>query len=771
MPRPEADSRPRSAGGAVFVSYASQDAEVAKRICESLRHAGVEVWFDQNELGGGDAWDAKIRGQIGACALFVPVISAATQARREGYFRLEWKLADERTHLMAEGTPFVVPVVIDETKDREALVPKSFLAVQWFRLRPAGFGGQARDEGLGTLCDRVQALLGGPEVARVSRPVFSEPTGQETRATAKVRRRVPVMVGIIAVAVLAAAGWLWQQQGKPGAARVAVADAGAAVHPPTAETKSAAPLISAKSIAVLPFSNMSDDKDANAFFADGIHEDILTNLANIAELKVISRTSVMQYRDTKLPLRKIAQDLGVAYVLEGSVRRAGAQVRVTGQLIRAATDEHVWAKNYDRELKDIFGIQTALATEIAGALRSVLSPQEKNLIARVPTASLDAYDLFLKVREVRNRTGSAVPSLEEQEQLLERAVALDPQFGLAWAKLAWARSFLSARTDARRDLRVSGAREAVEKAQAIIPDSPEFFLGRGWFRYFVEEDYERAFADFRKAAELSPSFAEARFAMAMVHRRQGHWRETLQTLYDVERIDPGNPEYAQEIAVTALSGRRYAEAEAASRRATTLGRKGEVAMYPVILPFMSRGELPSDESVAALPAELRQGIDFLHGKPGGFIADVWRLAANGEKEAVRAKLEQPGRDLRRRVQSETTNARLWAQLGVMEAALGNREEARNCARQALALSPESKDAWFGPWYRVDVAHVYAWTGDAESALREYEWLLRTPILSPRGNGFLINVHAMRRHQAFAPLRDDPRFKALLDDPKNNAPLF
>lgn len=201
-------------------------------------------------------------------------------------------------------------------------------------------------------------------------------------------------------------------------------------------------------------------------------------------------------------------------------------------------------------------------------------------------------------------------------------------------------------------------------------------------------------------------------------------------------------------------------------------------MVRVLLPFMSRGELPSDELVAALPSQsLRAEFNLLHEKPstatgsGGAILDAFKLAANGEKDAVRARLERPAGTLRQRVQSEPTNAYAWSQLGVMEALSGNREEALRCVGQMLALNADAKDLWGGPNYRIGVAHVYAWTGDAESALREYERLLQTMANHLYGVGWVINVHVMRRHPAFAPLRDDPRFKALLDDPKNNAPLF
>ena len=287
---------PDPASKAVFLSYASQDAEAATRICEALRAGGVEVWLDQSELVGGDAWDQKIRGQVASCTLFVPVVSAATQARREGYFRLEWKLADERTHLMAEGTPFLLPVVIDDTKDREALVPKSFLGVQWTRL-PGG-------ETTPAFVTRVQKLLGGPS-APTATAAPEVPTAAGFAPAA--RTGLPHWVGIaLGVVVLALIGFLVMRPGAKDA--VPVAKSVAEMKP----SPVAVPVD--KSIAVLPFENLSDDKDNTAFFSDGMHEDILTNLANIPQLRVVSRTSVMQYRDTKKPIPQIARELGVAYI-------------------------------------------------------------------------------------------------------------------------------------------------------------------------------------------------------------------------------------------------------------------------------------------------------------------------------------------------------------------------------------------------------------------------------------------------------------------------
>src|SRR5271165_1600678 len=401
-----------TANRAVFLSYAREDAAAAGRIAEALRSNGVEVWFDQSELRGGDAWDQKIRRQIDACTLFVPVVSRSTEERGKGYFRLEWKLAVEQTHLLMEGVPFLVPVVVDDTPDSAAAVPPEFRRVQWTRMPGALASPQ--------FVEHVKRLLGGQGAAPAavgrgdssrSGPAASAPK------TGPAAGRWLLAGG--AAAAVAVAGWLLLRPAPPKTA---------------AEAKPAPPAAAAvndKSIAVLPFENMSEEKDS-LFFTDGIHEDILTNLALVRDLHVVSRTSVMQYRGTTKTIGQIGSELHVAYVLEGSVRRAGNKVRVTGQLINARTDEHVWAKAYDRDITDIFAIQSELSQEIAGALAAALSPQEKSLLERRPTESLAAYDAYAKGRDLRERN-----SLSTKEVIaeFEKAVKLDPKFAIAWAQL------------------------------------------------------------------------------------------------------------------------------------------------------------------------------------------------------------------------------------------------------------------------------------------------------------------------------------------------
>ena len=293
---------------AVFLSYASQDAEAARRICDALRAVGLDVWFDQSELRGGDAWDASIRKQIKECALFVPVISANTQAREEGYFRREWNLAVNRTLDMSEDKTFLLPVVIDATIDAKARVPEKFREVQWTHL--------AAGEASAAFAERVQRLLSGGAAPTVAASQRRAPLRRPHRPSARPPARLP-------------------------------------------------------SIAVLPFVNMSRDEE-NEYFADGLSEELLNVLAKIRGLRVASRTSAFSFKGKDVDIPTIAQKLNVATVLEGSVRRSGKRVRITAQLIEVASDSHLWSETYDRELDDIFAVQDDIAQSVVKELRAAL---------------------------------------------------------------------------------------------------------------------------------------------------------------------------------------------------------------------------------------------------------------------------------------------------------------------------------------------------------------------------------------------------------------
>jgi TolB-like protein/Flp pilus assembly protein TadD len=778
--------------GAVFLSYAREDTEAARRICEALRSAGVEVWFDQSELRGGDAWDQKIRRQIKDCALFLPLISAQTQERGEGYFRLEWKLAVERSHLIAEGVPFLVPVVIDDTPENAGLVPEPFLRVQWTRLPGALPTPQ--------FVAQVQRLLEAPKKASVvGRGLPTPPPTRGTSDTAgsgdpalqsRPASRLPVILGAIAAVAVAAAVYF--------ALRPAGKDVAAPAAPPQQVTPAAAapaaPAVDAKSIAVLPFSNMSEDKDTG-FFADGVHEDLLTNLALVAELKVVSRTSVMQYRGTTKTIRQIGQELGVAYVLEGSVRRAGNKVRVTGQLINTRTDQHVWARSYDKDLTDIFAIQAALSQEIAGALSAAISPQTQKFLERRPTDNPVAYDFYLKGRDSRNRSPtSSAPHLREAEGLFKGAVQQDPNFAAAWGELAVVHALNAFWGFDGSAARLAEADAAIAQAVRLAPEAPDVIRLLGTYAYYAHRDYARATEQYEKLVRLQPNDPTVFSSLSLILRRQGRWAESLGYIRRALELDPGNISYLRNSLSTLKDGRRWDELRAAQRRLVALLPEKLREQFDLAdFEFTATGSLQAaDDLLARLsPAERDSPVGIFYRKnwavDRGDYAEFKRLDqlqpafeeaewpalsailaatvywVEGAPAAVRARLAPQLAELQGRVEREPTGAIPVGMLGEMEALLGRPEEAMRHIRQAMELVPDSRDSLDGPTYRYTLAQIYALTGDKEQAIAELTRLLRVPMGSSVAN--------IRVDPAFVKLHGDPRFEALLNDPKNHAPLF
>jgi TolB-like protein/Tfp pilus assembly protein PilF len=419
---------PTPGPAAVFLSYASQDAAAAQRMCTTLRDAGIEVWFDQNELVGGDAWDAKIRRQIGSCAFFIPLISASTQARKEAYFRLEWKLATQRTHMMSARTAFILPVVIDDTREADADVPDEFRAVQWTRLP----GGAATPQ----FVARVKQLLApdaGPvapasvaSAKEVDRAPDERP-GLQSGPAPTVGRRVPAAAWAGALAVIAigaGATFFATRKSEP-----ASPNAGAGKRPPT----SAAPVAAqpdAKSIAVLAFANMSPEKDAE-FFSDGISEEILNALGRVPGLRVVSRTSSFSFKGRTATATEIGQTLGVSHLVEGSIQRAGALMRISARLIRTATGEQIWNHRFDFDPKDIFAKQD----EIANIIAKQLSP---DLVATARPAKTVVPEAHVLVLEGRHFSATRTPEgLAKAEAAFSKAIALSPLFAEAHAGLAY----------------------------------------------------------------------------------------------------------------------------------------------------------------------------------------------------------------------------------------------------------------------------------------------------------------------------------------------
>jgi len=767
-----------TAARAVFLSYAHEDAEPVRRIADALRAFGVEVWFDQNELRGGDAWDAKIRTQIRSCTLCVPVISATTQARGEGYFRREWKIAVERTHDMAAGVPFLLPVVIDDTPETEALVPDEFMRVQWTRL-PRGVP-------TSQFVEQVKKQLEG-KPSPAARPRIATVSGEGTPPPKK-SGAVVWTSGTVAVIVAIAVATGVFRHPEPPAAVAEVKTTPAAAKPER---------LADKSIAVLPFTNMSEDKDANAFFADGIHEDILTNLALVRELRIVSRTSVLSYRNTTKPMKQIAQELGVTYILEGSVRRVGNKVRITGQLIHAATDEHVWAQAYDRDLTDVFAIQSELSREIAGALKAALSPEEKILIARKPTENPEAYDLFLQARDVYNRQGISQGTSEERVKLLEQAVALDAKFAQAWAELADAYAYAGFIFSPGMDEYLARAKAAMDRAVALAPEDSEVIRALGTYYYYGFRDYGRAIEQYERLLVRQPNDPSLHYSLGLIQRRKGNWARALEHLRRALELDPANIRMQRGLISTLIAARRYPELEAAQRRLTVLRPDNltEAATLKAI-PFVATGSTKEgDAFLAALPPEKAASPEAINvrkiwARLKGDFAEAVRLDklqpyydeggdlreeqalfaafdyfATGDKEAARARLGDYGDAILKRLAAEPRNARLLANCSGVEVLRGNPEAARRYADDSVRAIPLELDALDGATYAIIRVQTYESVGEKDYAISEYQRLLQVPcaILG------LINVHALKAQ--LSSLRDDPRWQALLADPKNNAPLF
>ena len=771
---PPDNSPPSAPTGAVFLSYAREDTEPARRIADALRAFGVEVWFDQSELRGGDAWDAKIKRQIRECALFVPLISAQTQARPEGYFRREWLLAVERTRDMAHGVAFIVPVVIDETREADAAVPEEFMRFHWTRL--------ACGVPTPQFVEQVKKLLDAPRKPAAS-AARTPAVGGQSAAPRKSGLPLALVAAVAVVAVGAALYFAFRPApAAPASSAPAVAKTDAA--PP------AKPSIYNKSIAVLPFENRSDDK-ANAFFTDGIHEDILTNLAHIAELRVVSRTSVSEYRSTTKKIRQIGEELGVAWILEGSVQRAGNKVRVTGQLINARTDEHVWAQSYDRDLTDLFAIQAELAKEIAGALSATLSPAEKNLLERRPTANPAAYDLYLKARQINREGNDTQTELETQVAMLQSATALDPKFAAAWAALAGAHAQMLSQAYDVSAARLAKAREAMELARKLGPDDPEVIAGTGSFFYFALHDYSSALEHFERIARQWPNDYSGPFFIALVQRRQGKWVESLASLRRAALLDPGSPEIARNLVISLRALRHYDEAIVEqTRRVHLLPESVRESFNLALLHFHARGSTKEADDLLAGPIAERGGADTTSRRRSwaaikGDLAtaarldreypdvavDPWRsavvAAAMGDLAGARARVEKMPATLRARLVNEPENTTLWAYLAQIEALLGHKDEALAAARKALELLPESRDALMGPYNRWGLVVALAWTGEKEAACAELSRLLERP-----WNGVTpsSNIHELKNAPWLFPLKGDPRFEAIVNDPKNNAPL-
>lgn len=542
-----------------------------------------------------------------------------------------------------------------------------------------------------------------------------------------------------------------------------------------------------KSIAVLPFENFSDDKE-NAFFADGIQDDILTNLAKIGDLKVISRTSVMEYRGKEKNVREIGKALGVSTILEGSVRKSGNRVRVNVQLINAENDEHLWAEDYDRDLTDVFAIQTDLAQKIARELQAKLSPTEKAQIMRKPTENGEAYLAFVQAHNLHLQLED-LEKLKQAEQLYERALQLDPNFALACAGFSRLQSWIYHTfepTPAHREK----ARTLAERALQLQPDLPEAHLALGFSFYYGERAYEKALQEFAIAQEGLPNESEAYLAMGAIERRQGKWQESNANLDKAVTLSPNETWPLQNLAFNygmlrdfdsenrtidrALKLNPHSFSLWSMRAQTEVAERGTFGFMERATEALKSESMSEDDRIHLAAAIVETFL--LQRKYADALREAEKLtdeSLSHDPEATFSKYQAIG--IARKMLGDETGSReafltakrlvekfvnaapeegkRRSKLAGILAWLGEKEAAIAEAKRATALIPENVDAFDGPMVTQGLAEVYALVGEQEKAIDLLDGLLSRP--SP------VTVALLKVVPTWDPLRNNPRFIALL----------
>ena len=512
---------------AVFLSYASQDAGAASRICQALREADIEVWLDQSELRGGDAWDAAIRKQIKTCALFMPIVSANTRARAEGYFRLEWKLAIDRSHLMAAEKAFLLPVVIDDTRAADALVPDRFREVQWTRL-PAGVVPP-------DFVERVSRLLSPDD--HIASTADRQALGTIPPAALPrriVRRRVLFATALVTLLAVAAIM--------------------------TFEIAGRSAVIG--SVAVLPFENATGDP-ALGYLSDGISESLINKLSTVNGLHVISRTSAFAFKGKKMEPTDVGRKLGVDALILGSLAQRGSNLAITAELVNVRDATQLWGEKYARRTDDVLEVEGEIATTIARTLRRQLSGAEKIKLTRTETSDPEAYRLYLKGRDylVGNQQ-----EMDKSVDYFQQAVARAPDYAMAHAGLADAYTVQAFLRGASRAEAIGKARAAVTRALELDPDLAEAHTALGLVRFYFEWDWAGAETELRRALELNPGSRSVHEEYGGFLTAMGRLDEGLAQSREAARLDPLSVSPVHDIAINALVRGNYEEAAAGFRQ-------------------------------------------------------------------------------------------------------------------------------------------------------------------------------------------------------------
>jgi TolB-like protein/Tfp pilus assembly protein PilF len=553
--------------------------------------------------------------------------------------------------------------------------------------------------------------------------------------------------------------------------------------------------VDGKSIAVLPFDNLSRDPD-NAYFAEGIQDEILTRLAGIRDLKVISRTSTKRYESKPDNLKSVGAELGVAHILEGSVQKAGDAVRINVQLIDARNDAHLWAQTYDRELKNVFAVESEVSQQIADVLKAQLSPQETSALAKAPTQNAAAYDQFLKAEYQAHK---ALDSLEETDYLSAEAeyrkvLELDPGFALAYARLAFCQMGRHWNVRPLSAAQLTDVKVSVDRALQLAPDLAEAHLALGYYYYWGYRRYDEASQEFTRALQLAPSNAQALSALAFIHRRKGEWEQALASMRKALVISPRDANLIDENGITYALQRRYAEAEQQLTRALAIDPEDSQAKdWLWTIRLFGRGDVQGARAAFDPPPGWRIGANSVVGGEVCFLinprvypyvyerhfdqalsewdsapvhTDAERLTRRAARVAIQVIANR-----QQTMQSECTQLKtlLDAQLAKdpqaslatlqqvswVDVCLGRNEDAIAAAHRAVDLLPVAKDAYFGTYELSGLAEIDTYAGAPDEALKLIEQLLAIPA------GSTMTIERLKHDPLWDPLRKDPRFEKLI----------
>jgi TolB-like protein/serine/threonine protein kinase/Tfp pilus assembly protein PilF len=562
-----------------------------------------------------------------------------------------------------------------------------------------------------------------------------------------------------------------------------------------------------KSIAVLPFENLSEEK-ANAYFADGIQEEILTRLAKIADLKVISRTSTQKYKSSPDNLREIAQQLGVANILEGSVQKVANQVRVNVQLVNAQTDSHLWAETYDRKLTDIFGVESEIAKKIAESLQANLSPSESHVLASVGTHDAEAYDLFLRGQYEFHRAdiSRAAEAYDRAEAFYRQALARDPKFAEAAAGLARSRLLRHWLVSPLTATQLEEVKSIIDRALALAPNSPEAHLALGFFFYWGHRQYQMALAEFNRALELQPNNASALVGRGAIYRRRGEWERSLADFQRAEELNPRDTSIQESVGSTYLALRLWKDSERAALRSLAIDPHHAVAaMVLLVSRLNATGDVDSARrTLDGFPEAIRP-LNLI-GRGATAFSDVATIIGNwvyldvierrftdafqdfekevgnddrahprqltgrvalrllaGETEAAKSAGKQALPLLEAELREQPDDTFAMTGLSWVYLALGRNADALRLSKQAADLIPIEKDAMAGPIFQNGLAEIEARAGAPEEAIKRLRRLLSIPA------GHAASIARLKIDPVWDPIRNRPDFQQLLSGPEQIGP--